>query len=237
MAHRNSIQRSWGNHDNNSTSSSESDESPAPPPTKRLSKEKSKKKGKGTSKKARSQTSEDSSEVKNDVHEEFLAAARAITCCIDMCCKVDDVINITLLLEQEEAAKSGDLMEDEHLMAARTARLLSMFFHLITMMAAVTPRPVHEPSKDTITPPIANGSGGRSHLGLSHAVLAGFIIPVDYLQLYEDDPVSTLKEIEGGRLDMDADHFPVVLWSGNPPSADYDPDNMQDGLFRGYLLV
>ncbi|KAF8834665.1 hypothetical protein BDN67DRAFT_1072638 [Paxillus ammoniavirescens] len=96
---------------------------------------------------------------------------------------------------------------------------------------------VHEPSKDTITPPIVNGSGRRSHLGLSHAVFAGFIIPVDYLQLYEDDPVLTLKEIEGGRLDMDADHFPAVLWSGNPPGADYDPDNMQDGLFQGYLLV
>ncbi|KIK93387.1 hypothetical protein PAXRUDRAFT_145190, partial [Paxillus rubicundulus Ve08.2h10] len=55
---------------------------------------------------------------KNDVYEEFLAAAHAIMCCIDMCCKVDNVVNIVLPLKQEEAARSRDLMEDKHVMAA-----------------------------------------------------------------------------------------------------------------------
>ena len=45
--------------------------------------------------------------------EELLAAARAVTRCVDIFCEVGQTINVSLLLQQEESAQNGDLLEDE----------------------------------------------------------------------------------------------------------------------------
>jgi hypothetical protein len=52
-------------------------------------------------------------EAKSDRHEEYLTAARCITQCVDMFCKIDKVIDIGTLLKQRELTDSGDLSEDE----------------------------------------------------------------------------------------------------------------------------
>ena len=36
---------------------------------------------------------------------------------------------------------------------------------------------------------------------------------------------------------MDAGALPTFLWEGNPAGCNYDPDNMMEGLFKGYLPV
>ncbi|KIJ58069.1 hypothetical protein HYDPIDRAFT_94570 [Hydnomerulius pinastri MD-312] len=94
-----------------------------------------------------------------------------------------------------------------------------------------------DPSKAAISPPIYNGSAGRSHMGLNHPVLARYICPIEYLDEFDTDPAKTRKKLASGKLDMKAQHFPAVLWSGSTPGDDYQPENMHHGLFKGFLLV
>ena len=62
-------------------------------------------------------------ESKDDPDEEYLAAARAVTRCVDLFCKVEKVIKFGCLLQQEEAAESGDISEDEMERESREKRL------------------------------------------------------------------------------------------------------------------
>jgi len=66
-------------------------------------------------------------ESKLDLHEEYLAAARCITRCVDMFCKIDKVIDIGALLKQRELADSGDLSEDEDDAARRKKQLSKLY--------------------------------------------------------------------------------------------------------------
>lgn len=36
---------------------------------------------------------------------------------------------------------------------------------------------------------------------------------------------------------MDSDALPAFLWEGDPPGRDYDPNDMTDSIFKGYLPV
>ena len=36
---------------------------------------------------------------------------------------------------------------------------------------------------------------------------------------------------------MDADALPAFLWEGDPPGRNYKPEDMTDGIFKGYLPV
>ncbi|KIJ57755.1 hypothetical protein HYDPIDRAFT_44790 [Hydnomerulius pinastri MD-312] len=60
-----------------------------------------------------SESDSDSSGTESDVDEEFKAAARAITRCVDMFCNVEKVIQVVMYIGQEEASRSGELEEDE----------------------------------------------------------------------------------------------------------------------------
>jgi hypothetical protein len=48
-----------------------------------------------------------------DPHEEFLAAACCIACCIDIFCKTKQLINVGLALQLHNAVENGELFEDE----------------------------------------------------------------------------------------------------------------------------
>jgi hypothetical protein len=63
---------------------------------------------------------------KGDPHEEYLAAARGIARCVDLFCKVDKLIKIGCLLQQEEAAEKGDLDESEAEKETHKKRLAAM---------------------------------------------------------------------------------------------------------------
>ncbi|KAG8218943.1 hypothetical protein J3R82DRAFT_4654 [Butyriboletus roseoflavus] len=57
------------------------------------------------------------------VANEFISAARAIACCINLWCNVDKVIKVAQMLEQDEAGKNGELKEDEASRKLREDRL------------------------------------------------------------------------------------------------------------------
>jgi hypothetical protein len=42
--------------------------------------------------------------------------------------------------------------------------------------------------------------------------------------------------MQAGKIELTADAFPAFLWKGDPPGADYDPDNMMDGFLEGFTL-
>ena len=63
--------------------------------------------------------------------EELLAAARAVTRCVDIFCEVGQTIDVGLLLQQEESAQNGDLSEDESCTTARTKALSKMWVFFI----------------------------------------------------------------------------------------------------------
>jgi hypothetical protein len=63
---------------------------------------------------------------KGDPHEEYLATARGIAHCVDLFCKVDKLIKIGCLLQQEEAAEKGDLDESEAEKETHKKRLAAM---------------------------------------------------------------------------------------------------------------
>lgn len=42
--------------------------------------------------------------------------------------------------------------------------------------------------------------------------------------------------MQAGKIELTADAFPAFLWKGDPPGADYDPENMMDGFLEGFTL-
>jgi hypothetical protein len=67
---------------------------------------------------------ENNSEFK--VQEEYLAAARAIACCINLFCNVEKLLRVGLLLQQEQATENGELEESEAECESRQKRLASL---------------------------------------------------------------------------------------------------------------
>ncbi|KAG1726130.1 hypothetical protein EDB19DRAFT_1914745 [Suillus lakei] len=75
---------------------------------------------------SRSKKAKKSKANKEDPHEEYLAAAHGIARCVDLFCKVDKLIKIGCLLQQEEAAEKGELDESEADKETRKKRLSAM---------------------------------------------------------------------------------------------------------------
>ncbi|KAG2116899.1 hypothetical protein BD769DRAFT_1313100, partial [Suillus cothurnatus] len=92
------------------------------------------------------------------------------------------------------------------------------------------------PAKDPVSPPIDDGSGQRTHMGINHPVLARFLCPIGEITRFQDDPKATINRMQAGKIELTADAFPAFLWKGDPPGADYDPDNMMDGFLEGFTL-
>ncbi|KAG1759755.1 hypothetical protein EDD22DRAFT_955587 [Suillus occidentalis] len=96
-----------------STSSPSSDSEDRPcSPLRKTSKHSTKRK-QWSSKSNNEKSKSKKKESRIDPCEEYLVAARCITRCIDMFCKIDKVISIGTLLRQCELADAGQLSEDE----------------------------------------------------------------------------------------------------------------------------
>jgi hypothetical protein len=54
-----------------------------------------------------------------DPHEEFLAAAHCIVCCINVFCKTKQLINVGLALQLCNAVENGELLEDKDAQVCR----------------------------------------------------------------------------------------------------------------------
>ncbi|KAG1760894.1 hypothetical protein EDD22DRAFT_780536 [Suillus occidentalis] len=87
-----------------------------------------------------------------------------------------------------------------------------------------------------IMPPIYDGTGSRTHLGINHPILAQFLCPVRELKAFSEDADKAQKKLQNGKIRMTASALPAFLWPGDLPGKDYDDNNMFEGMFEGHLL-
>ncbi|KAG1789599.1 uncharacterized protein HD556DRAFT_1446826 [Suillus plorans] len=92
------------------------------------------------------------------------------------------------------------------------------------------------PAVKAVVPPLHDGSGRRTHLGMNHPVLARFLCPIGEIESFNEDPTTTIERLQGGKIRMEADTLPAFLWNGDLPGVNYDPDNMMDGFLDGFVL-
>ncbi|KAG1823030.1 hypothetical protein EV424DRAFT_1538689 [Suillus variegatus] len=108
----------------NSDSSSDLDNSRrSPSPTHKNAKKRGRSRKSVQSRDATPKKVKISKDTDEDLDEEYFAAARAMTRCYDLFCKVEKLIKIGCLLQQDEAADKGDLEEDEADKVSRKKRL------------------------------------------------------------------------------------------------------------------
>ncbi|KAJ8588357.1 hypothetical protein M405DRAFT_934148 [Rhizopogon salebrosus TDB-379] len=87
------------------------------------------------------------------------------------------------------------------------------------------------PAEAAVSPPIHDGSGRRTHMGINHPVLPRFLCPIGEIARFDED-----SKTQEGKIRMTADACPAFLWKGDPPGANYDPDDMMFGFLEGYTL-
>lgn len=92
------------------------------------------------------------------------------------------------------------------------------------------------PDKDLVSPPIHDDSKSRSKMGFNHPQLGPLLCPAKFLVEYNKDPAKSQKKIQAGSLRVMAALWPAYLYPGDSPGQDFDPDDIIEGLFRGYLL-
>jgi len=65
-------------------------------------------------------------EPETDPHKEFVGAVHCIACCIDVSCKMKQLITVGLSLQQCDTAENGDVLEDKDLWVSCNKQLLKM---------------------------------------------------------------------------------------------------------------
>ncbi|KAG1732695.1 uncharacterized protein EDB91DRAFT_1251737 [Suillus paluster] len=92
------------------------------------------------------------------------------------------------------------------------------------------------PDKELICPPITDDSKSRALMGFNHAQLGKLLCPVKYLVDYIKDPHGMKNKFDSASLKVTAALWPAFLYPGNTAGEDFDPEDIIEGLFRGYLL-
>ncbi|KAG2055700.1 hypothetical protein BDR06DRAFT_881444 [Suillus hirtellus] len=73
-------------------------------------------------------------------------------------------------------------------------------------------------------------------MGLNHPQLARMLCPVKHLVEYQKSPLQTKSKIESGKIKMDAHAWPALLYNGKVAGESFNQQNIQDGLFEGYIV-
>lgn len=108
------------------------------------------------------------------------------------------------------------------------------------------------PDKELIHPPITDDSKSRAQMGFNHVQLGKLLCPAKHLVEYIKDPhgyvyspqvICTNSDIyrmknkfDSASLKVTAALWPAFLYPGNTAGEDFDPEDIIEGLFRGYLL-
>ncbi|KAG1906581.1 uncharacterized protein F5891DRAFT_941926 [Suillus fuscotomentosus] len=73
-------------------------------------------------------------------------------------------------------------------------------------------------------------------MGLNHPQLVRMLCPVKHLVEYQKSPSQTKSKIESGKIKMDSNAWPALLYNGKVAGEPFIQQNMQDGLFEGYIV-
>ncbi|KAG1776115.1 hypothetical protein EV702DRAFT_1231094, partial [Suillus placidus] len=73
-------------------------------------------------------------------------------------------------------------------------------------------------------------------MGFNHAQLGKMLCPAKYLDDYSKDPIGMKNKFDSASLKVTSALWPAYLYPGDIPGNDFDPEDIIEGLFRGYLL-
>ncbi|KAG1732623.1 uncharacterized protein EDB91DRAFT_1251671 [Suillus paluster] len=183
-------------------------------------------------------------------HEQCLHFSRWIPQGVDMFCILKDVFRLAPLIEEARNYNPDDDEDDRKVLDNVLAHiskdgcdqilwtyekiLKSDELHEILDEADAIPnRTDDKPLKPAIFP---ESKGSRAKMGFNHPDLALMLCPVKYLAGYQKEPSVTKAKLECGELKMDARAWPALLYKGKVAGEAFNPKNIQDGLFEGYLL-
>ncbi|KAG2079842.1 uncharacterized protein F5147DRAFT_784715 [Suillus discolor] len=179
--------------------------------------------------------------------DQCLHVARWIPRAIDMYVVLKDTFRIGILLEQEESAKDGTLIEDdaakkerqetlEHVKkdvqerSLRTyKRILTSAPYLRTLIKGNTKK--HRKELGHIL-----SEKSRAMMGVNHPQLAAMLCPIKHLAAYRENPKKIQGELQSGHIKMHAAAWPAFAYEGDSPGEDFNPLDMQNGIFKGYLM-
>ncbi|KAG1728048.1 uncharacterized protein EDB91DRAFT_1060800 [Suillus paluster] len=76
----------------------------------------------------------------------------------------------------------------------------------------------------------------RTRMGVNHPQIAAMLCPIKHLTLYNEDHKKIQAQLQNGEVKMHAAAWPAFAYEGDSPGENFDLLNMQDGLFKGYLM-
>ncbi|KAG2343106.1 hypothetical protein BDR05DRAFT_885037 [Suillus weaverae] len=85
-----------------------------------------------------------------------------------------------------------------------------------------------------MSPPIGKDSKSCSKMGFNHLQLGPMLCPAKFLSEFNKDLAE--KRIQARSLKVTASLWPAYLYPGDSPGKDFDPEDIIEGLLRGYLL-
>ncbi|KAG2037573.1 hypothetical protein BDR03DRAFT_863586, partial [Suillus americanus] len=95
----------------------------------------------------------------------------------------------------------------------------------------------YDPDDKDLDPPIrANNQRSRAKMGINHPQLARMLCPVKHLGEYLKDPIATRQKLQDGDIKMRALVWLAMVYSGKIAGENFNPQQVQNGLFEGYLL-
>ncbi|KAG1722821.1 hypothetical protein EDB19DRAFT_1954498 [Suillus lakei] len=92
------------------------------------------------------------------------------------------------------------------------------------------------PDKELTRPPITDNSKNRAQMGFNHIQLGKMLCPAKYLANYIKDLHGMKAKFDSASLKVTAALWPAYLYPGIIAGEDFDPEDIIEGLFHGYLL-
>ncbi|KAG2033985.1 hypothetical protein BDR03DRAFT_837036, partial [Suillus americanus] len=95
----------------------------------------------------------------------------------------------------------------------------------------------YDPDDKDLDPPIcANNQWSRTKMGINHPQLTRMFCPVKHLGEYLKDPIAECQKLQDGDIKMCTLVWPAMVYSGKIAGENFNPQQVQNGLFEGYLL-
>ncbi|KAF9232302.1 hypothetical protein BU15DRAFT_55157, partial [Melanogaster broomeanus] len=132
---------------------------------------------------------------------------------------------VGLLQKKSEREKFNSLLNDMQQAISRTRS--DDASHLKPVIGSYA---APQPDKKVIDPPI-NPKASKDRLGFNHPELTKLLCPVRQLRTLLEDP-----KIMSGSIQVTAHKWPAFLYSGDIPGQDFNPEQIQEGFLRGFLV-
>ncbi|KAG1742279.1 uncharacterized protein EDB91DRAFT_1051986 [Suillus paluster] len=92
------------------------------------------------------------------------------------------------------------------------------------------------PTDEGLSPTIFTDNKSCAKLGVNHPQLAALLCPIKHVKAFHEDPKKVQAQLQNAVIKMQMAAWPAFSYAGDPPGADFDPDNVQEGFLQSYYL-